>query len=187
MNGSEDRRVRKTKRVLEECLAKLLREKPLKSITVAELADINRGTFYLHYRDVYDMAEQIQNDFFEKFNRILDEHRPGENSELLLPLLDRIFELLAENADMAECMLGKNGDAAFIDRLKNNIKERCFSYMYSSFRFDADAGFDYFYNFIESGCIGVFKAWLAGGMKETPQEMALLVEKMILNGYAALR
>ncbi len=59
--------------------------------------------------------------------------------------------------------------------------------MYSSFRFDADVGFDYFYNFIESGCIGVFKAWLAGGMKETPQEMALLVEKMILNGYAALR
>lgn len=72
MEIPKDRRVRKTKKLLENALAELLSEKPLKSITVreiAERADINRGTFYLHYKDVYDMAEKIQNEIFGKFTR----------------------------------------------------------------------------------------------------------------------
>ena len=70
MKEKEDRRVRKTKRLLREGLAKLMLEKPVKNITVreiSELVDINRGTFYLHYKDIYDMVEQIQNEIFEEF------------------------------------------------------------------------------------------------------------------------
>ncbi len=46
-----DRRVRRTKRLLLESLTSLMKEKPIKDISVKELtdlADINRGTFYLH-------------------------------------------------------------------------------------------------------------------------------------------
>ena len=56
----KDRRVRKTKTQLENGLAGLLREKAINEITVTELTervDINRSTFYLHYRDIYDMME----------------------------------------------------------------------------------------------------------------------------------
>lgn len=56
-----DRRVRKTKKQLRECLTRLLKEKKVQDITVRELtdmADLNRGTFYLHYRDVFDLLEK---------------------------------------------------------------------------------------------------------------------------------
>ena len=46
-----DRRIRKTRRLLRECLTALLKEKKVQDITVreiADMADINRGTFYLH-------------------------------------------------------------------------------------------------------------------------------------------
>ena len=49
-----DRRIRKTRRLLRECLTALLKEKKVQDITVreiADMADINRGTFYLHYKD----------------------------------------------------------------------------------------------------------------------------------------
>ena len=52
-----DRRVRKTKRQLRLALMKLMADKSIKDISVRELAaiaDINRGTFYIHYKDVYD-------------------------------------------------------------------------------------------------------------------------------------
>ena len=58
-----DRRIRKTKQQLRQSLTALLKEKPIQDITVrelADLADINRGTFYLHYRDVYDLLNQIE-------------------------------------------------------------------------------------------------------------------------------
>ncbi|MGM9917267.1 TetR/AcrR family transcriptional regulator C-terminal domain-containing protein [Anaerotignum sp.] len=185
---AEDRRIRRTKKRMTAALGTLLLEKPLKNITVREiaaLADINRGTFYLHYKDVYDMADQILNEVFVKFNEIVSAYEPKKNADTLFPMLVEIFSLLAENADLTRCMIGKNGDAAFVDKLKNTIHEKCFLHLQDLFHFENEDEWDYFYNFIISGCIGLIGAWLEGGQKETPQQMAALAEKMILKGIGA--
>lgn len=49
--------------------------KNIKDISVKELADyadINRCTFYLHYKDVYDMLEKIETELVDDFNTMLD-------------------------------------------------------------------------------------------------------------------
>ena len=54
----EDRRVRRTKQLIKQSLIELMHEKPFKDITVKDIterADLNRGTFYLHYVDIYDL------------------------------------------------------------------------------------------------------------------------------------
>lgn len=64
-----DRRVRRTKLLLTNALVSLLETKTLKDISVKELcdkADINRGTFYLHYKDIYDMMNQIETDILNQ-------------------------------------------------------------------------------------------------------------------------
>ena len=56
-----DRRVRKTRESLITALITLLEKKNINEISVrelSELADINRGTFYLHYKDPYDMLKK---------------------------------------------------------------------------------------------------------------------------------
>ena len=61
---AEDRRVRKTKKAIQDVFCEMTKEKKLNEITVKELcarADINKSTFYLHYRDVFDLADSIQN------------------------------------------------------------------------------------------------------------------------------
>ncbi len=196
MAQTEDRRIRKTKKAMTKALAGLLLEKPLNNISVreiAEIADINRGTFYLHYRDVYDMSEQLQNEIFEKFNEIVDSHhiadslKPKKSADELFPMLVELFNLLAENSDLARVMLGRNGDAAFIDKLKQIIREKCFADIQKIFNIGNNSEFDYFYHYIVSGCIGICGAWLMSGMKETSTEMAALTEKLILNGAKILK
>ncbi|MGN1231152.1 MAG: TetR-like C-terminal domain-containing protein, partial [Anaerotignum sp.] len=143
------------------------------------------GTFYLHYKDVYDMAEQVLNEIFVKFNEIVSAYEPNKEADTLFPLLVEIFSLLGENADLTKCMIGKNGDAAFVDKLKNVIHEKCFLHLQELFRFENEEEWDYFYNFIISGCIGLIGAWLEKGQKESPRQMAAMAEKMILNGIKA--
>ena len=55
---TNDHRSRVTKMLIRKAFMELLRQKPLASISVkelCELAGINRGTFYSHYQDVYDL------------------------------------------------------------------------------------------------------------------------------------
>ena len=63
-----DARVGYTKRAIRDVFFSLLREKNVKQITLTELcalADINRATFYKHYRDVFDLLEQIEAEALE--------------------------------------------------------------------------------------------------------------------------
>jgi len=58
-----DRRRRYTQSVIKEAFLALLRARPISKISVTEickLADINRGTFYLHYLDPYDLLEKLE-------------------------------------------------------------------------------------------------------------------------------
>lgn len=187
MPQKEDRRVRKTKKAMTEALAELMIDKPLSSISVreiSELADINRGTFYLHYRDVYDMVETLQKEIFDRFDEIVDKHIGMKSPHELFPLLVELYNLLAENAKLAKVLMGKNGDAGFLDKLKEVIQEKCFADIQSRIKTKNISEYKYLCDYIVYGCIGICSMWLKGGMRETPNEMAELTERIILAGNA---
>ena len=77
MEKKTDRRVRNTKAQLRAGLAKLMQTKSIKEITVKELVDevdINRSTFYLHYTDIYQMLESIEDELEGEINQIVNNH-----------------------------------------------------------------------------------------------------------------
>lgn len=58
-----DLRIRKTKRSIRAAFLELRKNRTLEKITVkelSELAEISKGTFYLHYKDIYDLSDQLQ-------------------------------------------------------------------------------------------------------------------------------
>ena len=80
MAEREDKRIRRTKKLLRQALTRLMKEKEFGSITVTDVvreADINRGTFYAHYRDVYDLRERIEADMIADFRSMIAGLRPG--------------------------------------------------------------------------------------------------------------
>ena len=63
MEKKVDRRVIKTRRQLKKGLAALMKGKSVNQITVKELVeevDINRSTFYLHFKDIQDLLRRIE-------------------------------------------------------------------------------------------------------------------------------
>ena len=67
-----DLRVKKTKSAIVNAFLTLRAQKPLEKITIKELADramINKATFYLHYRDIYDLSEAMETDVV---NRVIE-------------------------------------------------------------------------------------------------------------------
>lgn len=190
LDSKSDRRVRKTKKALKEGLTKLMLEKSINNISVKELTeevDINRGTFYLHYRDVFDMVEQIESELLKDFTEIMNSHTTEKLNGQPLPFLIDIFAFLKKNADMAAALLGSNGDISFVNKLKEIVREKCLNDWLKMFDNGKVNKFEYFYSFIVSGYIGLFEIWLKNGLVETPEEMAKLSEEIILHGINVLK
>lgn len=60
-----DLRIERTRKSIINAFIELRARKPLEKITVKELSElayINKATFYSHYKDIYDLAEQLEND-----------------------------------------------------------------------------------------------------------------------------
>lgn len=181
-----DRRVRKTRALLQEKLILLMREKDIKDISVKELsdmADINRGTFYLHYTDVYDMLHQLEQELFQEFNQILDRNMNLDAPLSPYTVLVDIFTYLDKHKDLARVMMGPHGDLAFINHMKALVRERLKHLLPAKTAQTARP--EYIYSYIISGYIGVIESWLADEHPCCPNEVAALCNDFIetwLNG-----
>lgn len=187
-----DKRVVKTKAHLKNALMELLKEKSLREISVKELtdaADINRGTFYIHYNDVYDVVNEIQTELFNELNTLIDTNHKKEDIMPVAVLMD-IFKFVGKNSELCLLFLGPNGDKEFFDRLRGVVRERCISEWmeyYSENKPDLNPlNFGYYYTFIVAGCSDLLKQWLETGMKEPPEKMASLAGQMVLHGVKVL-
>ena len=118
----EDRRVKRTKRILRDSLFRLLSEKPLDKISVkelTELAEINRSTFYFYYKDLDDMVSQLQNDIYARFEKEVLSVRPvlagiGDLADYIKKFLD----FIVENAEF--CLFAVDSDEmnSLADRIR---------------------------------------------------------------------
>ena len=90
----------KTRSLIKKTFAEMLSEKrELDKISVSELvrrADINRGTFYSHYDDIYAVAEDYENELIALF---------FNNAELIAStntdkFIDLMFAYINQNDDI---------------------------------------------------------------------------------------
>lgn len=184
MTEKVDRRVRKTKAQLREGLAHLMLEKSIKEITVKELVDkidINRSTFYLHYADIYQMLQQIEEEALENITHIL-ENCPVDfsNNESTLEFVTKFFAILDSDKDLCRALLGPHGDMAFVEQIENLLAGTFLKHLPGTFPKN-DSNLKYAYAFILNGCVGLIKTWLSQPVQESPAHMAELTCRLIEN------
>lgn len=173
-----DRRVRKTKSTLLRCLIELMSKKKINDITVKELtdlADVNRSTFYLYYKDIFDMLEQIENEMLESFKKAFSMIRKEHTNNSLLSFYTYIFEYVQNNAEMYKILLGPDGDSSFKEKFKNAI-------MQTKPPFDESVPkikIHYLRPYVISGCMGVLQQWIEDDFDIPPKDMAVMITEVI--------
>lgn len=90
-----DRRALKTRKAIRDALAQLLTEKELHKVTVqeiTEIAEINRGTFYKHYLDIYDLYDKTENEILVDLGLMVLELQELPSDQFFKHLIDYIDE-----------------------------------------------------------------------------------------------
>ncbi len=68
-----DRRITKSQEAIKKALTELMSEKSFDDITIqdiADRADVNRGTIYLHYTDKYDLLDKLIEEHINKLREL---------------------------------------------------------------------------------------------------------------------
>jgi len=188
-NQTVDRRIRKTKKVLKESLATLLLQKNINDITVRELvnlADVNRGTFYLHYRDIYDMLTQIEAEMLQDLETISSRYPAAILNGSPQPYIAAMLDYIEDNKTFCRMLLGPYGDMAFVERLKKLVEDKCLSSLRENIPEIDPQRYQYFASYTVSGCIGLVQTWMESGMHTSPRELSQVTEGMIQNGIEFL-
>lgn len=87
-----------TKNHIKRALSELLTQKHLEQISVTEIcktAKINRGTFYLHYKDKYDMMEKIREEKLSNLYRLITQENLSFSKEIICETLQYIQQDIA--------------------------------------------------------------------------------------------
>lgn len=179
--SSNNRSVRKTKKILTNNLITLLKKKPINQISVKELTDLcdlNRGTFYLHYKDIYDMIECLENEIIEDLHKILNDCKLNRPLDLLVPLFSYIYE----NRDLTMVLIGEHGDISFSSKLIEIVKIYCFDTWKKEFKINDDEIYEIYFKFITSGFLGVCDMWHNSSFNIQPHKLAILVDEIISSG-----
>lgn len=180
----EDRRIRRTQKLLKESLVSLMSEKAFKDITIKDIterADLNRGTFYLHYSDTYGLLKAMENDVLDDFQNMIDNYFQMDTENDLLPILVPVIHYIVENETICQNLFENNASHDFHNRFKNLIHKNGSRVIEHIFPASRSSESDYFFEFIIYGLIGIIRKWLDDGMPQPEKEIAQTANSAVLS------
>lgn len=168
MNTKNNKRRRDSVAAIEKAFIELLQEREFKEITVSDICKqtgLNRSTFYANYLDVYDLAdklrEKLEADFAAQF--AADEQHAYAGTDGALRMFTHIYE----------------NQLFYKTYFKLGYDESHQVLIYDPRRAESDFHgeyIDYHIEFFRAGLNAIIKRWMAGGCKESPEEMAAIIK-----------
>jgi AcrR family transcriptional regulator len=181
---AEYRNAIRSRSLIREAFVELMQVKAVERITVTDIvarADINRGTFYAHYRDPQAVLSQIEDEIVATMDRLIEQCNANDLIRDPLPILLSIGKLLEENLEHYRLLLKASGSGNFLRKLKSTFVERMVNDPRTAARYRNRAKFRATVTFFAGGLVAIYEDWFAGKLDKTLEEVAALVAE--LNPY----
>lgn len=123
---SEYRNSVRSRSMIRSALLSLMQEKEFSKITVTDIvarADINRGTFYAHFRSPEDVLAKIQHDFFSGIESLFNDISPLNLVMEPYPVLMRVSDYIMQDKIYYQNLLVVTDKTMLLDRYIKQLTE----------------------------------------------------------------
>ena len=184
----EDRRARRSRKLLKESLLEQMRQKSFSEISVRDItdgADMNRCTFYLHYTGTAQLLESLETDLMAELQTLLDAHL-GETlvKGTVYPLLEPVLDFAVEHRETCETVLAKSD--SFMTAGLQLFRRNGAPLVESWFHPREEALTDYLLSFLTWGFIGLLREWFTQGMALPREELISAAQRLADSAAAAV-
>ncbi len=152
-----------TRANLREAFWELYATRPIERIPVREIcerAGYNRATFYLYYHDVYEVLAEVEDTVLLGINTLVEGLLARGETLDFSQHMGLIFQMAADWRCYTEVLLGQNGDPAFVEKLKEELRPLVDQFVLPASNLDEQAR-RVVSEFYLSGILAAVRAWLA--------------------------
>ena len=182
--SQESQRVMETKKRIRDAFFELYAEKKIERISIKEItekAGLNRGTFYVYYKDIYDLLERTEDELIEE----LMEKVKGIVTMILrdadiIPFLPSV-EFYQKYSKILRSLLGPSGDPRFVHKIKKIIKITL-GELFRKENMPEVRNLEYIMEYISSAQIGMITYWLQNDMALPVKELGEMIKQITLHG-----
>ncbi len=185
----KDRRVRRTRQLLQDALIALMLEKPYHAISVQDIldrADVGRSTFYAHYRDKDDLLLGGFDRLLEALGRHMDAGEGHGAGQPFFPALE-LFRHVQENHWLYKALvwgqgvdlLFKHGQKALSERIEHHLGSQITDLEALSIPLPVLS------SYLAGSLITLLQWWLDNRMPYSPERMAEIYQQLVLPGVHA--
>lgn len=187
--NNNDSRVKRTKKLIRKGLAELSQSKSITKITVKELTDlieINRGTFYLHYKDIYELVESIEQELYAEFEKNIVRIDAKTVLQNPIEILEDFCRFVHDNAEEFAMLSGVHGDAEFVHKIGTLLNDKVCSLFFEIYpQMDIDR-YNMAYEYGKFGALGLLNCWLTQNPHWTARQVAEMWITLLGKGLSGI-
>ncbi|RHW32743.1 TetR/AcrR family transcriptional regulator [Lysinibacillus yapensis] len=183
-----EKMAQKTKQEIKKAFLELVEEIGFSNVSVkkiAEQAGINRGTFYLHFVDKFDVMEQIQEELLKDLHARIELIAPKDVFKAIhegqhYPPLLAIYQFVHDYAHELRVLLGDQGDPSFARKIKQIFGNTLIAQLTEvSYEGNDEEFRNYLFAFLTSAILGIIQEWLNDYEGKTVEDMAKIHYKLL--------
>lgn len=190
LKNPEDRRARRSRKLLKESLLELMKRKTFSDISVRDVtdaADMNRATFYLHYSGTAELLQSVEEDLLAELQSLVDAHMQETFAVgSVAPVFEPVLDFAVEHRETCTILFASSEASGFFQAIQRLVHENGAPLVRTWFRPADPRLTDYLLNFLAWGFIGLLAEWFEKDMALPKAELLAAAQRMADSASAGL-
>ena len=190
LKNPEDRRARRSRKLLKESHLELMKRKTFSDISVRDVtdaADMNRATFYLHYSGTAELLQSVEEDLLAELQSLVDAHMQETFAVgSVAPVFEPVLDFAVEHRETCTILFASSEASGFFQAIQRLVHENGAPLVRTWFRPADPRLTDYLLNFLAWGFIGLLSEWFEKDMALPKAELLAAAQRMADSASAGL-
>lgn len=184
----KDRRIGKTQKNIRDAFINLITEKEISQITVKELAeraDINRKTFYMHYSSIEDVLDKIENEIIEKLLSVLEQYDFFDSQFDIYALFCSLNDVINEDFDLYKRLVYSSSYNFLIIKVKELLKDAILDKYTNKLNMNKEL-YSLYAEYTASGVMSLYIEWFKTNSELSLEDLAKVAGNITFNGVSVI-
>jgi AcrR family transcriptional regulator len=173
----QDKRVKRTQRLLAKALVDLTLEKGYEAVTIRDItqrAEVAYTTFFRRYSDKDALLQDVLEVVLDDLVRLLQPHMPTDDPAEVGALL---FQYVSDHSEVSRVLLSTRGSRALVQQMVAEGSQRVLSE--HSPRSGSPVPAEIAANHLVASSVALVQWWLEHDMPYTPAQMGVMYRDLI--------